>query len=442
MTTPLQVASRFPSAARSFGFDVHRASFMVALVSVACSASEAAHHDRIVEVAQPFEGDEAEGDRFLGAIALRGGSIDARRIGALGGGPIVPTRAERSGTPVFVEFESEGLSGVRGRLGLLPPRGAAQQEVAFDMPGQPSDPRSVWIDVELGDDGTQRFELPAPGDDWHAPWAVVVLELRRRWSPLPARSGPRSEMLSDETRDIGGRVVLGVVAVERAPTRVQAWPSATPIVLDGVLDEAAWQQAGAVLHESRSGEPAPDIEARLGGPTITYFAWDAEHLYVAGSLPDLDLHAPHFERDDPLYREDAFEVFLAGTNSGARYLEHQVSARGVVFDAKFTKYRKGDEGWNGEWRSAVALDGDLEQRGYDRGWTVELAFAWTELCEHTKIECPPKKSGQELRVNVFRLDKPDREQQVGLSLSPTLEPDFHAWANSAELVLLGDGGSP
>ena len=34
-------------------------------------------------------------------------------------------------------------------------------------------------------------------------------------------------------------------------------------------------------------------------------------------------------------------------------------------------------------------------------------------------------------------DKPDRKQQVALALSPTLEPDFHAWANAAELVLLG-----
>jgi hypothetical protein len=404
-----------------------------------CGASEAAPPDRVAELAQPFEGDETEGERFLGAIELRGGTIDARRIGALGGGPIIPSRAGRAGTPVIVEFESERLSGVGGRLGLLPPRGAARQEVAFDMPGQVDDPRSVWIDIEIGDDGPQQFELPPPGDDWHATSAIVVLELRRGWRPFSARSGPRSEMLSDQTRASGGRIVLGMVEVTRRPARVQAFAIESPIVLDGVLDEPAWQQQGAALQESRTGEPATEIDARLGGPTRAYFAWDSEHLYVAGSLPDPDLYAPHRQRDDPLYRDEAFEVFLAGADSsslGTRYLEHQVSARGVMFDAHFPKYRKGDEGWNGSWRSAVALDGELERRGYDRGWTVELAFAWTELCEHTKIDCPPK-PGQELRVNVFRLDKPDREQQVGLALSPTLEPDFHAWANAAELELLG-----
>jgi hypothetical protein len=416
-------------------------------MQLGCLTSEAAPDDRVVELAQPFADEETEGERFLGVIEVGGGTIDARRIGPIQvgpmeDGPIVPSRAGRAGTSVFVEFESEGLAGVDGRLGLLPPRGAARQEVAFDMPGQPDDPRSVWVDVEIEADGLQRFELPPPGDHWHAPWAVVVFEPRRRWRSLPARSGPRSEMLSDQTRASGGRVVLGVVAVARRPARVQAWASADPIVLDGVLDEPAWQHAGATLHESLNGEPATEIDARLGGPTMTYFAWDAEHLYVAGTLPDSDLFAPHHQRDDPLYRDEAFEVFLAGNNSSARgshYLEHQVSARGVMFDAHFPKYRKGDEGWNGSWRSGIVLDGELERRGHDRGWAVELAFPWTELCEHTKIDCPPK-PGQELRVNVFRLDKPDREQQVGLALSPTLEPDFHAWANAAELELLDANG--
>jgi hypothetical protein len=419
---------------------VASASLTVASAALGCRASGVAPDEREVVLAQPFEADETGGERFLGAIEVRGGSIDARRIGALDGDEIVPSRAGQPGTRVIVEFEMEGLSGVGGRLGLLPPRGAARQEVAFDMPGQPDDPRSVWMDIEMAADGPQRFELPPPGDDWHAPWAIVVLELRRGWRPLAARSGPRSEMLSDQSRASGGRIVLGMVPVARRPARVQASASADPIVLDGVLDEAVWQQQGAALHESRTGEPATEIDARLGGPTTVYFAWDAEHLYVAGSLPDPDLYAPHRERDDPLYRDEAFEVFLSGNNSssmGSRYLEHQVSARGVVFDAYFAKYRKGDEGWDGSWRSAVALDGELERRGYDRGWTVELAFAWTELCDHTKIDCPPK-PGQELRVNVFRLDKPDREQQVGLALSPTLEPDFHAWQNAAELELLGD----
>ncbi|PRQ05848.1 hypothetical protein ENSA5_01680 [Enhygromyxa salina] len=402
----------------------------------ACAGADAAPPDRRAEVVEPFE-DEGEGERFLGEIALPLATIDGRRIGPT---PLIPARIGASGQAVIVEFETTGLRGAKGKLGLLPPRGAARQEVAHDMPGQPADPRSEWVEITIEDDGPQRFELPPPGPRWHAEWAVVALELSRGRTLLSAVEGPRSEMLSDQTRSPGGRLILGLVPVEPRPTRVEALGLSSPdaITLDGVLDEPAWAGRPARLVHSRTGEPSTELDARLGGPSEVWFAWDEAHLYVAGSLPDPDLYAKHRERDQPLYRDEAFEVFIAGDNSGARYLEHQVSARNVKFDARFPKYRAGDEAWNGGWRSAVALDGELERRGGDRGWTVELAFSWAELCAETTVSCPPA-PGQELRINVFRLDKPDRKRQVGLALSPTLEPDFHAWGNAAELILVEPG---
>lgn len=407
--------------------------------SLACVGSDATPPDRIAQVVEPFAEPGAEqAERFMGTIRLPLASIDNREIGPA---PLIPARVGVEGREVIVEFETTGLRGATARLGLLPPRAAARQEVAYDMRGQPDDPRSVWVEVSIEADGPQRFELPAPGPSWHAEWAVVALELRLGGSPLPVLAGPRSEMLSDQTRSPGARAILGVVPVERRPARVLAARVRAPITLDGVLDEDAWQAAPARLLDSRSGEPALAIDEQLGGPTQVWFAWDRDNLYVAGSLPDPDLYAPHRERDDPLYRDEAFEVFIAGDNSGARYLEHQVSARDVKFDAAFPKYREGDEGWDGSWRSAVALRGELERRGGDQGWTVELAFAWSELCEHTNISCMPS-PGQELRVNVFRLDKPDRKRQVGLALSPTLDPDFHAWRNAAQLLLLDDLDTP
>lgn len=401
-----------------------------------CAADEARPSDRTVVVAEPIDPEsEAEGERFLGAIEFVLARVDQRRIGPT---PLQPERLGSPGEPVIVQFDAEGLQDVQGRLGLLPPRGAARQEVAYEMPGQPDDPRSVWIDITIASDGPQRFELPPPGSSWHADWAVVALELRRGRTPVPVIAGPRSEMLSDGSRALGGRAILGVVPVARRPTRVLAHELADgeAPTIDGKLDEPIWQRDGAVLVHSRTGEPADDIDARLGGPTKVWFAWDREHLYVAASLPDRDLYAPHKKRDDPLYRDEAFEIFIAGNASGDEYLEHQVSPRNVQFDAKFPKYRKGDERWDGTWQSAVQLDGDLERRGNDRGWTVELAFSWAELCKHSSVRCPAK-ADRSLRINVFRLDKPDRKTQVGLALSPTIEPDFHAWQNAAELVLTG-----
>ena len=402
----------------------------------ACAGSEPADPgDRRAAVVEPFSMSEAEPDleRFDGAIAYVLAHLDERRVGPT---PLVAARGATPAEPVVVEFVTEGLRGASGRLGLLPPRGAARQEVGFGIVGQPDDPRSVWVDVEIAADGAQRFELPGPGPTWHADWAVVALELRRGTTVLPVQSGPRSEMLSDGSRVAGGRAILGVVPVTRQPTHVRAAGLAEPgqIHLDGRLDEGVWQRPGAVLLTSRTGEPADDIDAKLGGPTEVWFAWDSERLYVAASLPDRDLYTPHTKRDDPLYRDEAFEVFLAADATGERYLEHQVAANGVKFDAAFPRYREGREAWDGGWEAAIVLDGELDRRGGDRGWTVELAFPWSELCADTRLECPVAAGGS-LRVNVFRLDKPEREAQVGLALSPTIEPDFHAWSNAAVLLL-------
>jgi hypothetical protein len=119
------------------------------------------------------------------------------------------------------------------------------------------------------------------------------------------------------------------------------------------------------------------------------------------------------------------------------YLELQVSPRGVVFDARFARYRKGDEAWNGRWQAAVDLRGTLDdRRDRDEGWSAELAIPWTEICEHTKTPCPPA-AGQTLRINAFRFERPHERPPIGLALSPPRVPDFHAPEHAAVLELGG-----
>jgi hypothetical protein len=259
---------------------------------------------------------------------------------------------------------------------------------------------------------------------------VIVLAATRGGASVPAIAGPRMDR---------GAGVLGVVPVATRPTAVTAAAGAPE--LDGQPDEALWG-AGTLLVTSLEGEPDPTATAiAVGGDplapgrgTRVWFAWDAAYLYCAASLPDHDLWSDYTAQDDPLYRQEAFEVFVAGTNAGTRYLEFQVSARGVTFDARFERYRAGDEAWDSSWRAAVATAGTLTPGDRDRGWTAEVAIPWAELCAHTAIACPPR-PGMRLRVNAFRLERPDRRRTDALALSPTRALDFHAWANAAELEL-------
>lgn len=359
------------------------------------------------------------------------GFADGLRIGARSFGPAVPVAV---GSALHVQFSLTGwIAGTELRAGLRAPRAAGRQVVAGQSraaAAAPVDARDRWADVAIeGEIATAELVVP---DEWNPLHAVVVLEVSRGGAAVPAITGPRIDR---------GAGVLGVVPVATRPTRVFA-AAGTPAI-DGDLGDVVWTgQAGTLLADSRDGEPDPSATAidAAGDPlapgrgTRVRFAWDEASLYVAASLPDADLWTDYTAQDEPLYRQEAFELFVAAGGDGTDYLEYQVSARGVTFDAKFPRHRAGDEGWDSSWRTAVAIDGTLRAGDRDRGWTVEVAIAWAELCGHTALACPPR-PGMRLRANAFRLERPDRKRTDALALSPTRAPDFHAWANAAELEL-------
>jgi hypothetical protein len=356
---------------------------------------------------------------------LRGGYAVAGDIG-FADGLRVGTRVF-AGVPiergVSVEFPVAGLvAGSELAVGVRAPRAAGRQVVAGQsrrVVGGAEDPRDRWVTATIdGDRASATIEL---ADGWHPRHAVVVLAVTRDGEVVPARAGPRMDR---------GAGVLGVVPVATRPTQVTA-NAGTPEI-DGVIDDSVWAgQAGTLLADSLDGEPDPEGAER---GTRVWFAWDEGFLYAAARLPDHDLWTDYVAQDDPLYKQEAFELFVAGSGEGTRYLEFQVSARGVTFDARFATHRKGDEAWDSSWRTAVAIDGTLEAGDRDRGWTAEVAVPWAELCEHTAIACPPR-PGMRVRVNAFRLERPDRKRTSALALSPTRVPDFHAWQNAAELEL-------
>lgn len=367
--------------------------------------------------------DVGEGYSVAGDVVFAGGPTIGMRV--FTGVPVE--------TSVQVQFPVTGLAGAALMVGLRAPRAAGRQVVAGQsrrISGDAVDPRDRWVAATIDGDVAQATLTLADG--WHPSHAVVVLAVQRDGVEVPAISGPRM--------DRGGGV-LGVVPVTTRPTQVVA-RAGTPVI-DGAIEEAVWtEQAGVLLATSLEGEPDPEATAvdasadplAAGRGTRVRFAWDEQFLYAAASLPDADLWTDYHVQDDPLYKQEAFELFVAGGDDGTRYLEFQVSARGVTFDAQFATHRKGDEGWDSSWRTAVRVAGTLTAGDRDRGWTTEVAVPWAELCEHTTIACPPR-PGMRVRINAFRLERPDRKRTSALALSPTRVPDFHAWANAAALEL-------
>ena len=336
-----------------------------------------------------------------------------------------------------MQLAARGIAGKALWVGLRAPRAAGRQEVAGQSRrsiAAPIDPRDRWVQAEIGEDSASAtIDLPR---EWHAMHAVLLVELREGSKVVPVRVGPRVDR---------GPGVLGVVPVAPGPTRIVA-PRVQGVTIDGRVEEAAWARPALALVTSLDGEPDPTATAielaalgedalAAGRGTTVRVAWDTEFLYVAASLPDADMWTDYAAQDEPLYKQEAFEFFVAAGADGTRYLEYEVSARGVTFDARFPRYRAGDEAWDSAWGTAVRARGTVNAAGdRDLGWSTELAIPWQELCRETAVACPPA-PGMRLRVNAFRLERPDRKRTDALALSPTRAPDFHAWANAAELEL-------
>lgn len=184
--------------------------------------------------------------------------------------------------------------------------------------------------------------------------------------------------------------------------------------------------------------------------------WDAEALYVRFLCADQDAWSHFTRRDDPLWEQEAVEVFLApGSAAPRRYFEFQVSPRGVLFDAVVDNPnldRTGlvtDPSWNcpgirwaaGPLQSSPGTPAEparcasTDERP-PRDWWAALILPWRGLFPDAPQ--PPT----ELRANFYRIERPRPDRAPGLpqefsAWSPTniSPPDFHRPARFGVLRL-------
>ncbi len=176
---------------------------------------------------------------------------------------------------------------------------------------------------------------------------------------------------------------------------------------------------------------------------VVRVACDARALYVRFDCVDRDAWGTYRSRNDPIYREEAVEVFLApGEATPRRYWELEVSPLGVLFAARIhnpTGRRAdlvADTTWKCrglEWQAGPAI-----AAGSGQDWWATLAIPWAELVDGGQApgkQAPsgPSASGSggqlpnRWRANFYRIERP-RDGEPELSCwSPTITapPDFH-----------------
>jgi hypothetical protein len=179
----------------------------------------------------------------------------------------------------------------------------------------------------------------------------------------------------------------------------------TPPVIDGKLDDAAWDSASWT-------DDFVDIEGDLKPKprfrTQVKMLWDDEYFYVAADMEEPHLWGTLTERDAVIYYDNDFEIFIDPDGDTHNYYELEINALGTVWDLLLTRpYRDGGhavDSWNiTGLKSAVHLDGTLnDPSDTDRGWSVEIAMPWKVLEECAWHGGPPR-DWETWRVNFSRV---------------------------------------
>lgn len=160
---------------------------------------------------------------------------------------------------------------------------------------------------------------------------------------------------------------LPALAAEMLPTPIAtAGRAISAPAIDGVLDDACWARAAAVLRGFVSldgaGTAAPPTDARV--------CWDDARLYVGVRCDEpqvKSLLARSTARDDGVWRDDCVELFLDTNLDRATYYHVIVNSIGTVYDETVP----GGPAWNADLQVAA-------QVGTDH-WTVELAIPFADL---------------------------------------------------------------
>lgn len=201
------------------------------------------------------------------------------------------------------------------------------------------------------------------------------------------------------------RVARPLPPITWTPKRYECLRTATPIRIDGKLDEKEWGRAAWTedfVDIEGDAKPAPRFRTR------TRLLWDDTYLYIAAELEEPEVKATLTQHDSVIFHDNDFEVFLKPLSRESGYFEFEMNALNTGWDLFLNKpYREGgkaDNSWDIEGlQTAVAVQGTLNNSAdKDTGWTLEIAIPWKSFS--TRQQVPTPVPGTEWRVNFSRVE--------------------------------------
>lgn len=190
----------------------------------------------------------------------------------------------------------------------------------------------------------------------------------------------------------------------------------TPILVDGKLDEPAWQEAASVGGFTLYGKPTPSEP-----PTFWKATYDDRYLYIGVYCDEPLLNklqaVPQARDGHGVFSGEAIEIFLDPGHSHSTYYQFGIDAVGSLYDS-----RGQDPVWNADAKVATGRT--------DAGWTLEFAVPWADL------EANPT-PGYLLGINVCRDRQIDGKQWTNWA---RVIEGFHDPARFGHLILSPPAG--
>jgi hypothetical protein len=177
---------------------------------------------------------------------------------------------------------------------------------------------------------------------------------------------------------------------ETAPRPVaRATRTVLPVVVDGVLDEEAWEAAEVITGFIQS---QPDAGYPASEETLVRVLFDDRFLYVGALLLDSEpgqIVAQYLNQDYETHDDDTFSVTLDTFLDRRNSFMFLVNPNGAVKDGQtFDNSRTTNLAWEGVIQVRTSI--------HELGWTVELAIPFTTL------RYDPEKGEQAWGVNFLR----------------------------------------
>jgi hypothetical protein len=176
------------------------------------------------------------------------------------------------------------------------------------------------------------------------------------------------------------------------------------IIIDGKAEEQDWTTTPFTSNFT-------DIEGVKIPKQLTNvkMLWDDNFLYVYAKLHEQHIWGDIKKRDQVIFYNNDFEVFISPSNDTHNYGEIEVNALNTVWDLILNKpYNVGGKPKN-KWnlntlKTAVFIKGTLnDPSDIDEYWSVEMAIpldAFAELKNRPKVK---PKDGEQWRINFSRV---------------------------------------